>query len=211
VAEDSGLGAGDVTFAIVFIVGAVLLGMAHFTFVSFSCFGDTSQCAQSTEKNGYYEGTLHYLDGRPYRSAEFEAVFASRGEDNPVTFETDANGYACIYWAEERVYPKARTPSGEPLLGDDPHVSELAPFHELGFFGPPEGCQKSSEGVPWNQADDAESTWQNWLLFLLPLASIGLLAAALVGRRDDRALRFFAAGGLLFGANLIAFVVLWFV
>lgn len=209
-ADESGLDAGDITFAIVFIVGAVLLGLAHFTFVGFSCFGDTSECAQSVDKDGYYEGTLRYLDGRLYRSAEIEVEFASRRNDSAVSFETDPNGHVCVVWANERVYPKAKTPTGEPLVGSG-SVSELAPWNELNGRDPPPGCQESSKGVPWNQADDAESTWQNWLLILLPLASIGLLAAALAGRRDDRALRFFAAGGLLFGADLIAFLVLWFV
>lgn len=209
-ADDSGLGAGDVTFAIVFIVGAVLLGMAHFTFVGFSCSGDTSECAQSVEKDGYYEGVLHHLDGRPYRSAEIEVEFASRKGDSEVSFETDANGHVCIVWANERVYPKARTPTGEPLVGSE-SASELAPWHELDGRDPPPGCQESSAGVPWNQANDAESTWQNWLLILLPIATIGFLAVALIDRRGRHALRLFATGGLLFGANLIAFVVLWFV
>jgi hypothetical protein len=204
------LGAGDVTFAIVLLLGAVLLGLAHFTFVSFACSGDTSECAQSTTKDGYYEGTLYSLDGRPYRSAEVEVEFASRRNESDVKFATDPGGHLCIVWADERAYPKPRTPTGEPLVGSD-GGSALSPFHDLGLLAPPRDCQESSEGVPWNHADDAGSHWQSWLLYLLPLASIGLLAAALIGRRDDRALRLFGAGALAFGANLIAFLVLWFV
>ncbi len=204
------LSGGEIALAVVMIVAAVILGLAHLAFAGFACSGDTSECARSVEKDGYYEGTLHRLDGRPYRSAEFEVRFASRKSDSPVTFETDASGHACIRWAEERVYPDARTPTGEPLYGIDKSVSELAPWHELGFFGAPRDCQESGEGVPWNHADDLESTWQSRLLIILPLAAIGFLAAALIGRRSRHAGRLFATGGLLFGADLIAFVVLWF-
>jgi hypothetical protein len=210
-ADDPGLGAGDVTFAIVLILGALLVGMTHFTFVAFACSGDTSECARSTKKDGYYEGTLHYLDGRPYRSAEVEVGFASRKSDSAIAFETDPSGRLCIVWANERVYPQARTPTGEPLKGDGAGASGLAPWHELNGGDPPPGCQESSEGIPWNHADDAEATWQSRLLILLPLASIALLVAALIGRRHDAALRLLAIGGLLFGADLIAFVALWFV
>lgn len=208
--DEPGLGAGEIVFAIILILAAALLALAHLFFVGFACSGDTSECAQSTAKNGYYEGTLRDLDGRPYRSAEFEVSFASREDDDEVTFETDASGHYCIRWANERVYPSARTPSGEPLIGSDTGIPNLAPWNESGLFGAPADCQESGEGIPWNRADDADATWQSWLLTLLPLASIALLLIALLGRRSRHAARLFGGGALLFGADLVAFVVLWF-
>jgi hypothetical protein len=208
---ESNLGPGDVVFAIVLIVAAALVGFAHLFFVGFACSGDTSECAQSSKKNGVYEGTLSYPDGRLYRSAEFEVAFASRKNESDLTFETDAQGHYCIRWANERTYPTATTPAGEPLAGSGTGGPSLGPWDELSFFGAPTDCEEGSGGVPWNRADDAESTWQSRLLILLPLASIAAMIAALLGRRSRYALRLFVAGGTLFAADLLAFVVLWFV
>jgi hypothetical protein len=207
--DDSNLGAGDVVFAIVLIVAAGLLALAHLTFVGLSCTGDTSECAHSIDKDGFYAGSLRYPDGRPYRSAEFELAFATRDDRPHVPFETDAEGRYCVVWANERVYPSASTPSGEELLGNR-GSSSLGPWEELNGRDPPPGCHESNEGVPWNRADDAEQTWQSRLLTFLPLASIAVLLAALAGRRTRYALRLFLAGGLLFAADLVAFVLLWF-
>lgn len=205
------MGAGDVVFAIVLIVAAALLGFAHLFFVGFACSGDTSECAQSVEKDGYYAGFLRYPDGRLYRSAEFEVEFASRQGMPALTFETDELGRYCLRWANERVYPKPTTPAGERLVGGDSGIPNLSPWEEAGPFGAPSGCQESSGGIPWNRADDAESTWQSRLLTLLPLASIALLVGALVARRSRYAARLFVGGAVLLGVDLLAFVLLWFV
>lgn len=209
--REANLGSGDVAFAIVMAIAAALLGLAHLTFAGLGCFGDTSTCAQSVEKTGVIEGTLLTQNGDLYRSSEFEVEFASRENRSPVTFHTDAEGRYCIHWASERSYPSAAAPTGEPLVGNEDGDPELLSWRELNGADPPPGCEEGDAGVPWNRADDAESTWQYWLLIALPLAAIAALAAALIGRRTPYALRLFASGGLLFAANLIVFVVLWFV
>jgi hypothetical protein len=207
---ESNLGPGDVVFAIVLVVAAALVGFAHLFFVGFACSGDTSECAHSVEKNGAYEGTLRYPDGRLYRAAEFEVEFPSRSEASSLDFETDTEGRYCIHWAEERSYPRPTTPSGERLIDGEDGIPNLTHWREVSRLGPPPDCQEGSGGVPWNRGDDAESTWQSRLLMLLPLASIAALLAALAAHRSRYVGRLFAAGGLLLAANLLAFVVLWF-
>ena len=205
---EPGIGSGDVAFAIVMVVAATLLGLAHVIFVGFTCEWDASTCAHSVEKTEALQGTLRTQDGSLYRSAEFEVEFPSREDRSSVTFETDERGRYCIWWASERGFGSASTPSGEPLVANEEGGPEL-PSGQDGAR--PADCEEGDAGVPWNHADDAESTWQNWLLILLPIAAITALLLAMAERRQPYALRLFVSGGLLFGANLIAFVVLWFI
>ncbi|MDQ3725758.1 MAG: hypothetical protein M3335_07725 [Actinomycetota bacterium] len=204
-----GLTTKQIVFAVLMILTVALLGLVHVFFVGFSCQWDTSTCARSVEKTGVIEGTLRTVDGSPYHSSQFEVEFASREARSPVTFETDEEGRYCIQWASERVYPQASAPDGTPLFSEGEKDS-LTSWRELDGDDPPPDCEKGSAGVPWHRADDAESTWQYWLLILLPLAAIAALAVAAIRRRQPYAPRFYVSGSLLFSANLLAFMVFWF-
>lgn len=204
--REANLGPGDIAFAVAMIVIAALALLAHLGAAGFSCAWDTSECAHSTSKEGVYEGTIRTKEGDLYSSQEFDVEFGSRGDE--LRFQTDANGRYCIHWADERV-TYVRTPAGEPLAANKLGFSGLGRWRDLNGGDPPPGCQESDAGVPWNQADNAESTWQNWLLIILPLAAIAALLAAILARWTPYAARLFAAGGALLAANLVAFVALW--
>lgn len=196
------------------LVIAVLALGAHWIGTGLTCAWDTSNCVSSTEKNGVYEGTLSTLDGDPYRSSDFEVEFESR-EREPVAFRTDERGRFCIRWTNEDSVPLVTTPGGEPLsardeaTGDGLLIPGLSGWRNLEGRDPPPGCEESDEGIPWNRAEDAESSWQYRLLVLLPLGAIAALAAALIGRRNRYAFGLFVAGAILLVANLAAGAILW--
>jgi hypothetical protein len=191
----------QIVFAVLMVLAAALMVLVHWTASDVNCFWDTSTCARSVEKDGVYEGTLQTDDGQLYRSSEFEVRFGSREQEPKVSFQTDENGSYCIVWAEDS-YASATTPGGESLSG-------LGSWRDLGDRDPPPGCQESDEGVPWQNTEELESTWQFWLLIILPIAAIIVLGWGLVVRRTDRALAVFSAGTLLFVVNLLAFLVLY--
>lgn len=206
---DSNLGAGDVAFALAMIVIAALVAILHWGATELSCAWDTSYCASSTEKHGVYEGVLQSLDGSPYRSAEFTVAFESREGLPPVSFRTDAGGRYCIQWASESIVPSARTGSGEPLANRGGEFTGLREWRDLEGGVPPPGCEEGDEGIPWNRAENADSTWQYWLLMVLSLATLLLLVSALFGRRSRFAIPCLVAGAVLLGIDLIVGAILW--
>jgi hypothetical protein len=196
----------QVVLAVLLIPVAALAAFAHVFSVGFACAWDTSTCAESSEKNGVYEGFLRTADGEPYRSSVFTVEFGSREGDDEVPFQTDENGRYCIRWAEED-FATVNSPTGEAIHtqeGDD----YLGSWRDLNGLDPPSGCQESYEGIPWYAAEDAESTWQYWLLIVLPLAAIAALVSALIGRRSRYGLPLLSAGGLLLGMDVLAWLVL---
>lgn len=205
-----GLSKSHIAAAVLLIFAAAGMALLHSLATSFSCAWDTSNCAHSSEKDGVYEGTLRTLDGDPYRSSEFDVGFGSRPIGDKITFRTDARGRFCIVWSAERVVPSATTPSGYPLVGrDGENIPGLGGFRDLEGRDPPPDCQESDEGIPWNRSDDADSTWQYWLLLLLPLAAIAFLVAAVAMRGSFYASRLLVLGASLLAANLVAGAILW--
>lgn len=192
------------------IVVAVALVLLQVVATGLSCAWDTSYCAASVDKNGVYEGTLT-LDGRPYRSWEFEVGFESRRGLPRVSFWTDEQGRYCIRWASEAVVPYPSTPDGESLRGSKegaPAVA-LSEWRDLEGQEPPPGCEAGDAGIPWNRAKDASSTWQYWLLIALPLTVIACLVSSLLFQRRRHARYLLVSGFLLLGADLIASAILW--
>lgn len=205
-----GLSKGQIALALALILAAGAFALLHFVATQLTCAWDTSYCAASVEKNGVYEGTLT-LDGHPYRSAEFEVAFTSRRGLPPVAFRTDARGRYCIRWASEAVVPFASTPGGESLAGQMEGTATvgLEGWRDLEGREPPPGCEEGDAGIPWNRARDATSTWQYWLLIVLPLAAIACLALSLLARRSRYARPLLASGVLLLASDLVAGIVLW--
>lgn len=198
-----GLSRTQTLLAALLIVPAAVIAVLHWGATEFSCSWDTSYCAKTTEKNGVYEGALETREGRPYSSAELEVEFESRRDLPPVSFRTDEAGRYCIQWALERIYPFARTPGGEEELGS------LSEWRDLEGQIPPPGCEEGDEGIPWNRAEDASSTWQYRLLMVLSLATLLLSAFALFGRRSRYAYSCLAAGAVLLGIDLVVGAALW--
>ena len=203
----NGLTRGQVVLAVLLIVAAAAVLLGHFASSGFSCFWDTSTCASSTEKSGVYEGALLTQDGRPYRSSPFTVEFGSRAGEDDVPFRTDEEGRYCIHWADEET-ASVRGPDGV-LLSNELGYTSLDGWRDLGGRDPPPGCQESFLGVPWSGAEDKESTWQYWLMALLPVAAILALIAALISWRAPRALFFLRSGAVLFAADLVALVIFW--
>ncbi|MDQ2631156.1 MAG: hypothetical protein M3Y75_09330 [Actinomycetota bacterium] len=179
----NGLTKGQIAFAILLIVVAALAALAHVFFTGFGCVWDTSTCAESSEKNGVYEGFLRTGSGEPYSSSVFTVGFGSREGDEEVPFRTDEDGHYCIRWAEED-YATVRGPNSESISTPEGGNS-LTSWRDLNGRDPPPDCQESFVGIPWYAAEDAETTWQYWLLVVLPLAAIAVLLAALIGRRSS--------------------------
>lgn len=196
------------------IVMAAALALLQFVAIGLSCAWDTSYCAASVDKNGVYEGTLT-LDGHPYRSSEFEVAFESRRNLPRVSFRTDERGHYCVRWASEAVVPYASTPGGEMLSNQaadvpgEPSAEGLGDWRDLEGREPPPGCEEGDAGIPWNRAKDATTTWQYWLLIVLPLAAIVALVSALIAWRRRYARWLVTSGGLLLAVDLIAGAVLW--
>jgi hypothetical protein len=194
----------QIILAALLIPVAALAAFVHAVATDFACAWDTSTCAESSKKNGFYEGFLQTASGEPYRSSVFTVGFGSRVGDDEVPFRTDEDGRYCIRWAQED-FATVNSPTGE-VINNQEGDNSLGPWRDLNGLGPPPGCQESDEGVPWNAAEDAESTWQYRLLIALPLAAIAALVSALIGRRSGYGLPLLTAGGLLLGIDVLA----WF-
>jgi hypothetical protein len=205
-----GLPKGQIALAILMILAAAVLALLQFVATGLTCAWDTSYCAASVDKNGVYEGTLLF-GNRPYRSSEFEVAFTSRRDRPKVSFRTDERGHFCVRWASESIVPYASTPDGESLTSRDDGsvVNGLSGWRDLEGREPPPGCEAGDAGIPWNRAEDATSTWQYWLLIVLPLAAIACLVLSLVAPRSRYARPLVGSGALLLVTDLIAGLVLW--
>lgn len=207
-----GLTRNQIILAALLIAAAGAAAFLHVVATGLACAWDTSYCAHSVDRSGVYEGTLRTLDGEIHRSAPFAVSFESRRDLSAVSFKTDERGRFCIVWARESIYPLAYTPAGEHLSGrsgGEGAIPGITEWRDLEGRDPPAGCQEADEGIPWNRAEDATSTWQYLLLVLLPAAAALLLALALVGRRRPRARSLLAGGALLLGVDLVAGAILW--
>lgn len=88
--------------AILIAAGVALCSLVFSGWRSFTACGwDTSYCAQSRLKNGYYAGVLRdEVTGNIIRSRRVQLDLSSR-EDSAVGMTTDALGRYCIVWADE--------------------------------------------------------------------------------------------------------------
>lgn len=203
--------AAEVAIALLLIVLGAALAFVHHFGTALSCGTDTSNCAESTEKNGVYAGVLRDLDGAVYRSAGFEVAFESRSrEDLPkVHLRTDGRGRYCVVWPRERVVPFPSDEAGTLLSGRDEPLIGLGDWRDLEGADPPPGCEETDAGIPWNRADDAESSWQYWLLLALPITAALAAAMALATQRTRLGRPLLLTGSALFVADLAIGAVLW--
>jgi hypothetical protein len=165
--DDGGPSGGVVAFV---VAAAVLMLVVDSFRATYACSQDTSYCAETTDRNGLYTGTLRDSEGRPAANTEFEVHFASRGLDRPrVRFKSDARGRYCILWPKEDMFPSSRVAEG--------HDASLGSWLPLGDRPPPRGCQRGDAGVPWQRAEDLASSWQFLTLVALPALALALLGA----------------------------------
>jgi hypothetical protein len=195
----------QIAAALLLILAAAAVGLTNLVFTGFACAWDTSTCAKSNEKNGVYEGVMRAATGEPYGFSAFMVEFGSRGGDDLVPVLTDESGRYCIRWAEEDV-AAVRSPGGAVISTSG--GSFLGSWRDLNGSDPPPDCQESFEGIPWRAAEDAETTWQYWLLLVLPALAIVVLIAALIGQRTRYGRVLFVTGGLLVATACLAFLLL---
>ncbi len=170
----------------------------HWAIGNVTCEWDTSYCAESREKDTEYRGQLVAEDGRVLADTAFSVRFESRNDEPVSGFRTDADGRACVLWADEAVSPNA-------YVGDEP-VGRLEVPGEEDFVDPAQECQTSDAGIPWNRTREITRTPQFLSAFVPGLLAI---AALLVGVfRPNRAL--FALGSALTAVTFVCLVVLWF-
>jgi hypothetical protein len=164
-----------------------------------ACGWDTSYCAASHVKNGYYAGEVRDpLSGQPLTNRRLPIYFQSR-QDHVVTVTTDASGRYCIVWARERVYPDAvLAPRRDESLHD-----AWRPLP------PPQGCQTSSATVPWDRADDLGSAWQWKLLVAVPLLALALLLCGRLLRRRSISKTLDVAGAAAAITSVVLNFSLW--
>ncbi len=191
----------QIVVAVLLILVAVVVGLANIVFTGFACAWDTSTCAESSEKNGVYEGVIGGISS----PSVFMVEFGSRSSGDLVPLFTDENGHYCLRWAEEDV-ATVRSLTGSAISTSQ--GSSLGSWRDLNGSDPPPDCQESFEGIPWRAAEDAETTWQYWLLLVLPAIAIVVLISALIGQRTRYGRGLFAAGCLLVAANCLAFLIL---
>lgn len=187
------------TFIAVLLVACAVLFL-HWALANLTCGWDTSYCAESREKDTAYRGQLVTDDGRVLADTDFTVRFESRNDEPVGGFRTDADGMACVLWANEAVSPSA-------YVGDEPvgRLEVPAPEEE-DRFGPATDCQTSDASIPWNRTEKLRETPQFLAPFVLGLVAI---AALLVGAfRPTRAL--FVVGSLATTATFVALTVLWF-
>lgn len=164
-----GVGAG---FAVLAAIVAVVALFLHFAVAAFACGLDTSYCARSHEKGGYYT----YRDlpdgpgGEP-RGTVLRVSFDSRRDLPNVTFRRAPRAPLCIVWAQERTTPFAYGDRG---------TGPLNTYVPLNGAAPPGGCSTSSEGIPWDRADDLWSTWQFRSVWIVGVAGLLVLAASML-------------------------------
>jgi hypothetical protein len=160
-----------------------------------TCSQDTSNCALSHVKDGYYAGVV--IDPRTQQrvaNRRLNVYFESR-RDYGVVVTTDSDGRYCIVWAQEHVYPDAH-------IGPRYDLSLHADWQPLRQGPPPRGCEISDTTIPWNRAADLRTRWQYKSVLwigggaLLALA-ISILTNAAVLKPALRALGMSAAVGAL--------------
>jgi hypothetical protein len=187
---------------VAFVVTAALLMLGFDAFrATYACSLDTSYCAETTDRNGLYTGTLRDPEGRPAANTEFEVHFASRGLDRPrVRFKTDARGRYCILWPKEDVFPSSQVAENRSVS-----LNNWSPLENM---APPKGCQEGDAGVPWQRADDLASSWQFLTLVALPALALALLGAGIANVRR-RGLLWARLAATLTVVSLLAYVWLW--
>jgi hypothetical protein len=168
----------------------------------FACGWDTSYCAASHVKNGYYAGVVRDpRSGQPVSNRRLGIHFESN-PDRAITITTDASGRYCIVWAHERLYPD---------VGFGPKFDEYShdAWRPLRGLPPPPGCQTSSASVSWNRADDLCSAWQWKLLVAAPLLAFALLLCGWVFQRQSISKTLDAAGAAATITSVILNFTLW--
>lgn len=166
----------------------------------FTCSGDPLECAETSEKNGFYSGTLMGAGGVLFRDRAFRVAFSSRAGREDVRFDTDEQARYCFVWAKETITPSAVVGDGGPIT-----VAGWKPLHGSA----PSGCQQTAASVPWHRAEGLRSSWQFRMLLLIPVLALVALAfgAALGRRRMGNVL--VAAGAVLAAGGLTAHLIFW--
>jgi hypothetical protein len=180
------------------ITAVVLMLLFDMSRAAFACGMDTSYCAETTERNGIYTGTLRDPADRPLANTEFEAHFETRGQ---VTFTTDERGRYCILWPHEAVLPSTQ------VAGASTGTS-LGGWLPLEDAAPPPGCQTGDAGVPWHRAKDFTSSWQFLTLLSLAALALAALVAGAANWRDRGQLWARLSAGLT-AVALVAHFALW--
>jgi hypothetical protein len=159
---------------------AVIAAFAAFCAVGFdylaghlACAWDTSNCALSHVKDGYYAGVV--LDPRTHQAVanrRLSVYFESR-RDPGAAINTDSGGRYCIVWAQEHVYPSARIgPRSYANLHDD--------WRPLTGGPPPHGCEISDATIPWNRAADLRARWQHLSVLWTGVGALLALAISIL-------------------------------
>jgi hypothetical protein len=174
---------------------ALVAVLAHLLAAGLRC-GETSGCARSTDKDGYYAGTL--IDERSGRvvSDALVPVYFSSIEKVAGRIHTDGRGRFCVRWAEESVYPDAHLGGRSLNMRVDWQSSSDAE---------PAGCESLKAEIPWDRARGLAGRWPAIVIPIFVIAGGILVVVALVTRR--RAVRLAAISTC--AAAAAAWLVVW--
>lgn len=166
-----------------------------------ACAWDTSDCALSHLKDGFYAGVVtDPVTHRVVANRRLPIYFDST-RSYVTTISTDSTGAYCIAWAREHALPAAR-------LRPDFDVSLSNDWQPLRGGLLPAGCQTTSATVPWNRAEDLTSRWQYRAPLWLAVGAILMLGLSLLDAVGTRA-GFRLAGAMLTTSALVVCVLVW--
>jgi hypothetical protein len=193
---ESGIGKPLVAVA---AVVAVCAGGFNIIAAGWVCDQDTSYCAFSHDRDGFYTGILADRDGTPLVNRRFSFVVESRRELRAPTLQSGTAGRVCVLWPQER---------GTPLALAGGAATSLRRWTAVRDSPAPAGCSTSDAAIPWNRADDLTSRWQFLAVLALSLVSVAtLLASATTGGRRAPTLRLAAV--VLASAAGVLCVAVW--
>jgi hypothetical protein len=172
-----------------------------------ACAWDTSDCAYSAAKDGYYSGTFTVSPVARVTRAVLPVSFGSRKRLAPVELRTDSSARFCIVWGHERgALMTVRT--GTTAFGTSSYRSfDLGPWHPAQGHNPT-GCQRSGAVIPWDHAEDLSTSWEFALLLGLPLLALALLIVARVAPRRIGNWTF-AGSALATATGMLLTISLW--